>query len=132
MPFYLTTELEFFVVLINQDQVSSLGNAPIIVSNISTGDEYQAESDVDGYVSFNNLMLGNYQVKIDQQFLTDKGLQAEVAGFEFNSPLKGGFILLPNIELSRSESGEIGANKLLKIDLDDDNYAPILKLKTTN
>jgi hypothetical protein len=127
LPFYLTTELEFFVVLINQDQVSSLGNVPIIVSNLSTGDEYQSESDFDGYVSFIGLMPGNYQVKIEQQFLTDKGLQADVGGFEFYSPLKGGFVLLPNIELTRSESGEIGANKLLKIDLDDDNYVPIME-----
>jgi hypothetical protein len=128
LPFYLTTELEFFVVLNNEQQTLSLSNVPLVVSNQSTGDEYQGESDFDGYVSFKGLLPGEYHVFIDKQYLADKGFQADVGGFEFNSPLKGGFVVLPNIELSRSESGDIGANRLEKVKLDEDNYISLLEV----
>jgi hypothetical protein len=127
LPFYLTTELEFFVVLNNDEQVLSLRNVPLVVSNKSTGDEYQGESDLDGYVSFNGLLPGKYHVYIDKEYLANKGFQADVGGFEFNSPLRGAFVVLPNIELSRSEYGDIGANKILKVSLDETNYAPLLE-----
>jgi hypothetical protein len=126
LPFYLTTEVEFFVLLKNQDQILTLTNVPIVVSNQSTGDEYRSESDFDGYASFVDLLPGKYHVYIDKQYLADKGFQADIGGFEFDSPLNGGFVVLPNIELSRSESGGVGANKLLNVLLDESNYAPLL------
>jgi hypothetical protein len=126
LPFYLTTELEFFVVLNNEDQSLSLSNVPLVVSNKSTGDEYRGESDFDGYASFNGLLPGKYQVYIDKQYLADKGFRTDVGGFEFNSPLKGGFVVLPNIELSRSESGDIGANRLKLVTLDENNFLSLL------
>lgn len=127
LPFYLTTELELFVVLANDYQAVTLSNVPLIASNISTGDEYAIETDFDGYASFVNLLPGKYRVYVDKKYLLDKGLQAEVGGFEFSSPLRGGFVVLPNIELSRSDSGAIGANKILNILLDENNYAPLLE-----
>ncbi len=126
LPFYLTTELEFFVVLNNEGQTLSLSNVPLIAINISTGDEYTTETDYDGYTSLVDLLPGKYRVYVDKKYLLDKGLQAEIGGFEFDSPLRGGFVVLPNIELSRSESGAIGANKLVKVLLDENNYAPLL------
>jgi len=126
LPFYLTTELEFFVVLNNEGQTISLSNVPLIANNLSTGDEYATETDYDGYVSLVNLLPGKYRVFVDKKYLLDKGLQADIAGFEFSSPLKGGFVVLPNIELSRSESGAIGDNRLVKVLLDENNYAPLL------
>jgi hypothetical protein len=126
LPFYLTTEVELFVVLANGDQAVTLANVPLIATNVSTGDEYSLDSDFDGYASFDDLMPGKYSIYVDKKYLLDKGLQAEVGGFEFNSPLKGGYVILPNIELSRSESGDIGANKLQKVLLDDNNYEPLL------
>jgi hypothetical protein len=122
LPFYLTTEVELFVLIENGGQAMTLANVPLIASNISTGDEYALESDFDGYASFVDLLPGTYNIYVDKQYLLDKGLQAEISGFEFTSPLKGGFVVLPNIELSRSESGEIGANKLLSVMLDENNY----------
>lgn len=122
LPFYLTTEVELFVLIENGGQAMTLANVPLIASNISTGDEYALESDFDGYASFVDLLPGTYNIYVDKQYLLDKGLQAEIGGFEFTSPLKGGFVVLPNIELSRSESGEIGANKLLSVMLDENNY----------
>jgi len=127
LPFYLTTELEFFIVLNNVGQTSSLRNVPLVVSNKSTGDEYQGESDYDGYVTFEGLLPGKYHVYIEPQFLKEKGLQADISGFEFDSPLKGGFVVLPNIVLARSETGNIGANLLEKVMLDDNNYIPLLE-----
>jgi len=127
LPFYLTTEIELFVVLGNDSQTVILANVPLIASNISTGDKYVIETDYDGYASFVDLLPGKYHVYVDEKFLLEKGLQAEIGGFEFTSPLKGGFVVLPNIELSRSESSDIGANKLIKVSLDENNYAPLLE-----
>tara|TARA_R110000751_G_scaffold307866_1_gene433022 strand:+ start:22998 stop:26312 length:3315 start_codon:yes stop_codon:yes gene_type:complete len=126
LPFYLTTEVELFVVIANGGQAVTLANVPLIASNTSTGDNYALETDFDGYASFVDLLPGKYNIYVDKKYLEEKGLQAEVGGFEFTSPLKGGFVLLPNIELSRSESGSIGANKLTKILLDESNYEPLL------
>jgi hypothetical protein len=126
LPFYLTTEIEFFVVLGNENQTVTLANVPLIASNVSSGDEYTVESDLDGYASFVDLLPGKYNIFVDRKFLREKGLQAEVGGFEFTSPLRGGFVVLPNIELSRSDSGDIGANNLLKVLLDEYNYEPLL------
>jgi hypothetical protein len=125
LPFYLTTEVELFVVIANGGQAMTLANVPLIASNVSTGDEYSIETDFDGYASFVDLLPGTYNIYVDKQYLGDKGLQAEIGGFEFTSPLKGGFVVLPNIELSRSESGEIGANKLQNVSLDENNYEPL-------
>lgn len=125
LPFYLTTEVELFVVIANSGQAMTLANVPLIASNISTGDEYALETDFDGYASFVDLLPGTYNIYVDKQYLLDKGLQAEIGGFEFTSPLRGGFVVLPNIELSRSESGEIGANRLLNVLLDENNYEPL-------
>ncbi|AGH45411.1 hypothetical protein [Paraglaciecola psychrophila] len=125
LPFYLTTEVELFVLLSGDSQAVTLSNVPLIASNVSSGDEYALETDFDGYASFVNLLPGKYSIYVDKEYLRDKGLQAEIAGFEFNSPLRGGFVVLPNIELSRSESGEIGANKLLSVMLDENNYEPL-------
>jgi hypothetical protein len=126
LPFYLTTEVELFVLLSSDTQAVTLSNVPLIARNVSSGDEYALESDFDGYASFVDLLPGKYNIYVDKKYLLDKGLQAEVGGFEFNSPLRGGFVILPNIELSRSESGEIGANKLLSVMLDENNYEPLL------
>lgn len=126
LPFYLTTEIELFVVLGNDNQTVTLANVPLIASNVSTGDKYAIETDYDGYASFVDLLPGKYHVYVDKKYLLDKGLQADTGGFEFSSPLRGGFIVLPNIELSRSESGAIGDNKLVNVLLDESNYAPLL------
>lgn len=126
LPFYLTTEVELFVLIANGGQAMTLANAPLIASNISTGDEYSIETDFDGYGSFVDLIPGKYNVSIDKKYLQEKGLQAKVGGFTFNSPLRGGFVVLPNIELSRSESGGIGENKLVEVTLDEYNYEPLL------
>jgi hypothetical protein len=126
LPFYLTTELELFVVLVNGEQSVTLSNVPLRASNMSTGDEYIIETDFDGYASFVDLLPGKYRVYVEKEYLVEKGLQADIGGFEFNSPLKGGFVVLPNIELSRSESGAIGANELVKVLLDENNHIPLL------
>jgi hypothetical protein len=126
LPFYLTTEVELFVLVGNGGQAMTLANVPLVASNISTGDEYTLETDFDGYASFIDLIPGTYHIFVDKEYLRDKGLSAEISGFTFTSPLKGGFVVLPNIELARSESGEIGANKLLSVMLDENNYEPLL------
>ena len=126
LPFYLTTEVELFVVIANGGQALTLANVPLIASNLSTGDQYALETDFDGYAGFVDLLPGKYNVYVDTKYLLDKGLQAEVSGFEFESPLRGGFVVLPNIELSRSETGDSGANKLVKVILDENNYEPLL------
>jgi len=126
LPFYLTTEVELFVVIANGAQAITLANVPLIASNVSTGDKYALETDFDGYASFVDLLPGKYNIFVDKTYLLDKGLQAEIGGFEFNSPLRGGFVVLPNIELSRSESGSIGANKLQAVLLDENNYEPLI------
>lgn len=127
LPFYLTTEVELFVVLGNDGQAVTLANVPLRASNLATGDEYSLETDFDGYASFVDLLPGKYRIYVDKKYLLDKGLQAEIGGFEFNSPLKGGFVVLPNIALSRSESGAIGENKFVKILLDENNFVPLLE-----
>jgi hypothetical protein len=127
LPFYLTTEVELFVILGNGGQAVTLANVPLKASNISTGDEYTLETDFDGYASFVDLLPGKYKIYVDKKYLQSKGLQAEIGGFEFTSPLRGGFVVLPNIELSRSESGAIGENQLVKILLDENNFAPLLE-----
>jgi len=126
LPFYLTTELELFVVLGNDNQSVTLSNVPLIASNLSTGDKYTLETDFDGYASFVDLLPGKYRIYVEKEYLVEKGLQADIGGFEFSSPLKGGFVVLPNIELSRSESGGIGTNKLVKVILDENNYISLL------
>jgi hypothetical protein len=126
LPFYLSSEVELFVVIANGGQALTLANVPLIASNLSTGDEYSLETDFDGYAGFVDLLPGKYNIYVDKKYLLDKGLQAEVGGFEFNSPLRGGFVVLPNIELSRSESGDIGANKLVNVMLDENNYEILL------
>jgi hypothetical protein len=126
LPFYLTTELEFFVLLGSNSQAVTLTNVPLVASNISTGDEYTIETDFDGYANFVDLLPGKYHIYVDKKYMQEKGLQAEIGGFELHTPLKGGFVELPNIELSRSESGGLGDNKLLKVTLDETNYAPLL------
>ena len=126
LPFYLTTEVELFVILANGEQAITLANVPLIASNLSTGDEYTLETDFDGYASFSDLLPGKYNIYVDKTYLHEKGLQAEIGGFEFESPLRGGYVLLPNIVLSRSESGAVGTNKFQKVLLDENNYEPLL------
>lgn len=126
LPFYLTTELELFVLLTSGDQTTTLAHVPLVASNLSTGDTYALESDFDGYASFTDLLPGKYQVYVDKEYMAEKGLQAEIGGFEFSSPLKGGFVVLPNIELFRSENGSLGENKLLQVTLDETNYEPLI------
>lgn len=126
LPFYLTTEVELFVVIANGSQALTLANVPLMADNIATGDSYAIDTDFDGYASFVDLLPGTYNIYVDKQFLKEKGLQAEIGGFEFTSPLRGGFVVLPNIELARSENGDIGKNHLQRVLLDEYNYEPLL------
>jgi hypothetical protein len=126
LPFYLTTEVELFVVIENGGQAMTLANVPLVASNVATGDKYTLETDFDGYASFIDLIPGTYHIFVNKEYLRDKGLSAEIGGFTFTSPLKGGFVVLPNIELSRSDLGEIGENKLISVKLDENNYEPLL------
>ncbi|MDU0112951.1 SPOR domain-containing protein [Psychrosphaera aquimarina] len=126
LPFYLSIEIEFFVTLITEGDNQILSAVPIIAKNLTTGDEYFVDSDMDGYVHFSNLLPGNYQVYIKKDWLLDKGYNTEFYGFTFEAPLTGGFILLPNIELTREKSTTLVQSSLMNIKLDDTNYEQVI------
>ncbi len=127
LPFYLTTELESFVVTITGDTYKELANVPITAFNTSTQDVYIIESDVDGYINFIDLLPGSYEVYVDNEWLEDKGYTTKYNGFTFDAPLTGGFVVLPNIELSRALSSESSAPSLLAIKLDETNSEPAIE-----
>ncbi|MBU2917118.1 SPOR domain-containing protein [Psychrosphaera sp. F3M07] len=122
LPFYLSTEVEFFVLSSSEGGYRELSGVPIVAKNLATGDEYFVDSDMDGYVNFYNLMPGEYELYIEKDWLLEQGYNSGYRGFSFEAPLTGGFVLLPNIELTR-QSGIAAHNApLLEVQLNEDNY----------
>lgn len=126
LPFYLYTELEFFVSLSSNNTLTELSAVPVTAKNLSTGDSYQIDSDYDGYVNFTDLLPGQYEVKLSEEWLKQQGFDTNHLGFKFEAPLTGGFLILPNIELTREATAGSINSSLFEVKLDESNFEPII------
>lgn len=125
MPFYLTSQLELFVLLESDGNNLSLSEVPVVIKNRSTGNVYHSVSDADGLVNPADLQPGSYSVYVDSDYLKDKGLVAEYREINFDGPLQGGYVILPNIILKSASLATEGPS--LEVVLNEDkNYMPII------
>jgi len=122
LPYYLTTELEMFVLLDSNNATLPLSSVPILARNLSTGDEYSVDSDSDGYVNFDNIMPGRYQLNVDEMWLKDRGFVSQYSNIEFDTPLEGGFVVLPELYLFAEDNIDKVVSGGLKIKLNEDNH----------
>lgn len=123
LPLYLTTEVEFFILLETNGGVITLSSVPIVARNLSTGDEYLVESDVDGYVNYTGLLPGEYQVEVEEAWLSERGYKSEFKGMKFVTPFEGGFIVLPDIELKNEMGSQLTVNSYKEIELNETNLS---------
>lgn len=120
LPFYLTTEIELFVLLQEGESLLNIPNVTVVAENTVTGYTYETESDIDGYVSFVNLTPGQYKVSVKSENLESRGLYSSVESINFKTPAKGGFVVLPNLLLSRTQDTD--KPEVIDIELTEENY----------
>lgn len=125
LPFYLTTEVEFFT-LLEGDQLTALSGVPIIAENMSTGDVYSIDSSYDGYVTFTDLLPGEYVFKVEDSFLQKRELSMSSLGIRVSIPLKGGFVILPDMSLIRNDGEEVNGKEFIDVELTEQNYEPLV------
>lgn len=132
LPFYLTTELETSVFLDSNGEVLPLMNARVEAVNMSNGEVYESESDSDGYLLFEHLTPGYYEVQVSQSYLREKDFTTDVVGFTFHTSLKGGFIQLPSLTLMRIDSEQLREERLSPFELTHDNSDTIINTDDKN
>lgn len=124
MPFNLTTEISGFV--------QRSGNAiPLnrvkMELHSQDGTVITTKTDIDGYYEFLNLSPAQYKVFVSSDYLRDKGLTADIIGYQFASPKAGGFIELTTLELNRSgDANDIAAEAIAPFQLTEDNSEAIV------
>ncbi|WP_341206511.1 hypothetical protein [uncultured Psychrosphaera sp.] len=116
VPFYLNSEFESFVYLNIGDEIIPVRNAKLTVTNKITNAKLTLESDIDGYIFSDKLTPGSYKIEIDKEYLQDKSYTADVIGYEFQTSLRGGFIVIPEFVLSKSETKLAEQIPTLKLD----------------
>jgi hypothetical protein len=125
LPFYLTTEIETFVVLNLNGELLPLRNAKVKLVNHSLGQEQTIKSDQDGYISSIGLIPGDYSIIVENDYLTEKGFTASIIGYHFTTPSGGGFIEIPAIILTRENEIELAEN-IARLELTENNFEQIV------
>jgi hypothetical protein len=101
MPFFLITDLSGFVVRQQQGEEIGLRNVTMQLLNNDNDVIRTMETDEDGYFEFLQLIPDTYRVVISSEYLTQKGLTANIIGTSIATSGKGGFVELPAFVLRR-------------------------------
>lgn len=125
MPFYLNSEFESYVYLQVGDEIIPQRNAIIKVTNLITSAEMELTTDIDGYFYADNLTPGSYKIELDPEYLNQKGYSIDISGYQFDTSLKGGFVVIPEFILQKSEQPLAQSIQTLK--LDETNSQPLVE-----
>ena len=124
LPFYLTTEIELFVLLNENNTLVNLQGMTVVAENTITKTIYEVDSDSDGYVNFTDLLPGKYKVFVKPESLNERKLSVELKSINFETPARGGFVVLPNMLLSRDGNEKEPVE--LDVEITEDNYIPFI------
>jgi hypothetical protein len=125
LPFYLTTEIETFVVLNINGVLLPLRNANVRLVNHSLSKEQIIRTDEDGYLFSTGLIPGYYSIIVESDYLRSKGFTSNVIGYQFKTPSGGGFIVIPAIILTREDGVKLPESVAI-LELTQDNFEQIV------
>jgi cell division protein FtsN len=126
MPFYVTTDFSGFVFKLNYyGQQTPLSGAIVELLNSKDKLIEVTFSDIDGYYQFINIIPGNYQVRVANDYLKQSGYTGKIIGYQLNTPSTGGIIELDAINLEKLPiSQKKQAESVIKIDSKTLNLEP--------
>lgn len=122
MPFYLTTEFSGFVYKVRTNTELPAQGIELLLVDKEGNIKEKKKTDVDGYYEFLNVKPNLYQLIVNKESLKSKSLSGDVIGFNFNTPMSGGYTELPDIILESINSFEKGG-KEETIDINIDNLS---------
>lgn len=101
IPFYLITEIEGSVSISRGENIFPAKRIELLLKNTISGEVHTLLTDVDGVYYSDQVKPGKYSISINPVSLKEQNLETDIAEIEFEAPLLGGFVELPEIYVTR-------------------------------